>query len=235
MGKNVEYWRNPGRSFQAPVGSSVPPRTSSSRTRAVQHYANAKFRPNGSRPLSIAPTTRRWAQLQHSLVGQLLKRWKGLESLYLVWNSIEVEALAEPSKLINLQVFEAGTKFTEFSSFTSLSSLTLDLQSLSSIGGHLSDPKTLPSLRALGLVWMDSKETPDLEQIDLSRLLKQIDAICVDQWVYRLAKDRLFPEHSSRILVDVYDFSLEVPDKIQSLASAQHIRIKIYHGRQHAI
>ncbi|GAA5900603.1 uncharacterized protein JCM6883_002896 [Sporobolomyces salmoneus] len=138
---------------------------------------------------------------------------------------LDLGALADYTKLVNLQIYGYAFHFTVSRPFTSLQSFTLIGGASSSVVARMLNPENLPSLRALGL--QGSRVTlPDIDGTEFPRLFPQLDAICLDSNFYLLTKDNLLSEYSPRILVDVPPNDLIGFNSIQSFGSIHHLRIK---------
>ncbi|GAA5900590.1 uncharacterized protein JCM6883_002891 [Sporobolomyces salmoneus] len=189
--------------------------------------------------------------LEAKPIKELLGRCKGLESLvianYDMDGYLDLGILVEPSseskdqdsplmetllklypcavsELVNLQIYTFRCPIPR--SFSSLRSLTLAGELLSSTTGCMLNPEDLPSLRALTIRLFAASRLDEIVVNNLARLLPQLDAICVCKDVYRSFNDSLLSAYPSRTLVDVVEDELSAPDTVQSLASAQHLRIR---------
>ncbi|GAA5917111.1 uncharacterized protein JCM6883_003521 [Sporobolomyces salmoneus] len=175
--------------------------------------------------------------LDVKLVEELLRRSEYLESVIAErfvearerdeWEiePVDLGVLVRPSNLKHLRLYGEGFKLPDFFRFTSLRSLCLDDSALISIGGQLLDPELLPSLRALGLDYFFGSGMSSLEICDFSRILPQLDAIYIPDFIYLCAKDTFLSGYSPRILVDFDHCAIREPGHIQSLASVHHFRI----------
>ncbi|GAA5912951.1 uncharacterized protein JCM6883_006267 [Sporobolomyces salmoneus] len=165
----------------------------------------------------------------HSILEQL-ERWKGIKSLGITRSrtgqpQIDLRSLAQLAGLVNLQVSGSGFNCTVSSPFTRLHSLSVDSGALVAIMKSLLSPEVLPSLRALGLNTFSESHARELVQTGLSRLLPQLDAICVPHRAYGMLRSGIFAGYSSRILVDVPNMYLDKADAAQSLYLELHLRI----------
>ncbi|GAA5983846.1 hypothetical protein JCM5350_007572 [Sporobolomyces pararoseus] len=173
--------------------------------------------------------------LSPSFVGRTIGSSPNLRSLTIQSvdsNVINLSVLSSCKNLVNLQLSGYDFDATSLDALPSLQALSLNYEAVGG-GLELLDPLKVPALRALGLdnIYLQS-ELEDLERTRIDKLLPQLDALCIEIDLYRLAKDTLLSNLEPRILIDagLNDILSEMDD---CLSTIQHLRIKLDHLVQH--
>ncbi|GAA5975193.1 hypothetical protein JCM5350_000175 [Sporobolomyces pararoseus] len=169
-------------------------------------------------------------ELSSSFVGRTIGGSSNLRSLTIQSDNRDVfdlSVLSSCANLVNLQLSGACFDATSLVPLHSLQALSLDFRAAPTVP-ELVHPRIVPALKALGLenIYLDY-ELEDLENTRIEELLPQLNALCIELGLYRLAKDTLFLNFEPCILVTTDANQIQRAPRSESFSTIQQLRIDI--------